>query len=193
LEVITGVHHFQLAELLRDAATVLIKALLALTEMDREVPDESLLLSIWTVGPLPSTIDINVRLLLRALQIGLADKQGAEFSGLLDDLDRLMVEAQPIADAQFGRLAAGGSITIRFARKYPSIANRYLLEMLRSAPQALLPDGTTPEQNYPMSLESILWVGYSTFGPNSRELDKEALWDKAMRGYPITLEEMDRM
>jgi len=158
LEVITCVHHFQLAELLHEAATVLIKALLALTEMDREVPDESLLLSVWTVGPLPSTIDINVRLLLRALQIGLADKQGAEFSGLLDDLERLMVEAQPIADAQFGRLAAGGSITIRFARKYPSIANRYLLEMLRSAARALLPDGTMPEQNYPMSLESILWA-----------------------------------
>ena len=53
-----------------------------------------------------------------------------------------MAEAQPMADAQFGLLAAGGSITIRFARKYPSIANRYLLAMLRSAPQGLLPDGT---------------------------------------------------
>jgi hypothetical protein len=158
LDVITCIHHFQMAELLHEAATVLIKTLLAITQMDREVPDELLLLSIWNVGSLPSTININVRLLLRALQIGLADKQGAEFSDLLADLDRLMVEAQPIADAQFGLLAAGGSITVRFAKKYPSIANRYLLAMLRSAPQALLPDGTTPEQNYPMSFESILWA-----------------------------------
>jgi len=158
LDVITCIHHFQMAELLHEAATVLMKTLLALTEMDREVPQESLLLTTWTVGPLPSTIHISVRLLLRALQIGLADKQGAEFSELLDDLDRLMAEAQPIADAQFGRLAAGGSITIRFARKYPSIANRYMLAMLRSAPQALLPDGTLHQQDYPMSIESFLWV-----------------------------------
>jgi hypothetical protein len=142
LDLITCIHHFQLAELLHEAATVLTKTLLSLTEMDREVPDESLLLRFWTLGRLPSALDINVRLLLRALQIGLADKQGAEFSHLLDDLDRLMVEAQPITGAQFGLLAAGGSISIRFARKYPSIANRYLLAMLRSAPRALLPDGT---------------------------------------------------
>jgi hypothetical protein len=157
IDVVTCVHHFQMAELLHQAATVLIKALLSITEMDREVPDESLLLTLWK-EPLPSVIDINVRLLLRALQIGLADKQGAEFSELLADLDRLMLEAQSMANAQFGLLSAAGSITIRFARKYPSIANRYLLAMLRSAPQALLPDGTRPEQNYPMSLESVLWA-----------------------------------
>jgi hypothetical protein len=158
IDVITCIHHFQLADLLHEASTVLMKTLLTITHMEREVPNESLLLTTWTVGPLSSTIDINVRLLLRALQIGLADKHGAEFSGLLADLDRLMMEAQSMADAQFGLLTAGGSITIRFARKYPSIANRYLLAMLRSGPQALLPDGTRPEQNYPMSLESLLWA-----------------------------------
>src|SRR5262249_30264258 len=47
---------------------------------------------------------------------------------------------------------------IRFAKKKPSIANRYLLVMLRSAPYALLPDGKKPEEHYPMSLESLLWV-----------------------------------
>ncbi len=158
LDVITCVHHFQLAELIDQAAAVLTRTLLAITQMDREVPNESLLLNIWTVGPLPSTLDMNVQLFLRALQVGLADKQGAEFAYLLTDLDRLTFEASSMADAQFGLLAAGGSITIRFAKKYPSIANRYLLVMLRSAPQALLPDGTKPEQHYPMALESLLWV-----------------------------------
>ena len=158
LDVITCIHHFQLAELSDHAAAVLTKTLLAITQMDREVPNESLLLTIWTVGRLPSTLDMNVQLFLRALQVGLADKQGAEFADLLADLDRLTAEAQSMADAHFGLLAAGGSITIRFAKKYPSIANRYLLVMLRSAPQALLPDGTKPEQHYPMALESLLWV-----------------------------------
>ena len=149
LDLITCIHHFQLAELLHEAATVLTKTLLSLTQMDREVPDEYLLLRFWTVGPLPSALDINVRLLLRALQIGLADKQGAEFSHLLDDLDRLMVEAQPIAGAQFGLLAAGGSISIRFARKYPSIANRYLLAMLRSARGHCCQTGRCPSKAIP--------------------------------------------
>jgi hypothetical protein len=158
IEVITCTHHFQKAELLHEAATVLMKTLLAITQLDREVPNESLLLGVWTVGPLPSAININVRLMLRSLQIALADKQGAEFSALLSDLDQLIAEAQSMADAQFGVLGAGGSITIRFARKYPSIANRYLLAMLQSAPKALLPDGTKPEQHYPMALESLLWV-----------------------------------
>jgi predicted phage terminase large subunit-like protein len=36
-------------------------------------------------------------------------------------------------------------------------------------------------------------LGYSMSGPNSGKLDKEALWEKAALGYPITLEEMDRM
>ena len=94
IEVITCIHHFQKAELLHEAAAVLMKTLQTITEMDREVPNESLLLAVWTAGPLPSTIDINVRLFLRSLQIALADKQGAEFSDLLFNLDQLMAEAQ---------------------------------------------------------------------------------------------------
>ena len=158
LDVITCIHHFQSAELPDQAAAVLTKTLLTITQMDRKVPNESLLLTVWTVGRLPSTLDMNVQLFLRALQVGLADKQGAEFAHLLTDLDRLTLEASSMADAHFGLLAAGGSITIRFAKKYPAIANRYLLVMLRSAPQAFLPDGTNPEQHYPMALESLLWV-----------------------------------
>lgn len=56
-------------------------------------------------------------------------------------------------------------------------------------------DATTQALNYLREeppLPSIS-LGYSTFGPNSGELDKEALWEKAMLGYPISLEEMDRM
>ena len=56
-------------------------------------------------------------------------------------------------------------------------------------------DATTQALNFlreEPQLPSIS-LGYSMSGPNSGELDKEALWEKAMRGYPISLEEMDRM
>jgi hypothetical protein len=56
-------------------------------------------------------------------------------------------------------------------------------------------DSTTQALNYLREeprLPSIS-LGYSIFGSNSGKLDKEALWEKAALGYPITLEEMDRM
>jgi hypothetical protein len=181
LEVITCIHHLQLAELPDQAAMVLTKTLLAVTHMDRDVPNESLLLTIWTGNRLPSILDINVKLFLRALQVCLADKQGAEFVDLLADLDRLTAEARSMADAYFGLLAAAGSITIRFAKKHPSIANRYLLEMLRSAPHALLPDGSKPEQHYPMALESLLWVT-----ANSTATDDDVTsWLTTLRAFTL--------
>jgi tetratricopeptide (TPR) repeat protein len=158
IDVITCVHHFQKAELPHQAASVLMKTLMQITHLGHEVPNESLLLTIWTGGPLHSELNINVKLMLRSLQIALADKQSADYAALLSDLDQLITEAQSIADAQFGVFGASGGITIRFARKYPSIANRYLLAMLRSAKRAMFPDGSKPEQHYPAALESLLWV-----------------------------------
>jgi hypothetical protein len=178
LDVITCIHHFQVAELPDQAAMVLTKTLLAVTHMDREVPNESLLLTVWAMGRLPSDLDINIQLFLRALQVELADKQGADFGDLLADLDKLTQKAQSMSNAHFGLLAAGGSITIRFAKKHPAIANRYLLVMLRSAPHALLPDGTQAEQHYPTSLESLLWVT-----ANSAATDEDVLsWIMTLRG-----------
>jgi len=158
MDIATCVHHFQQAELLREAAIVLVKALMTLTEIDQEIPDESLLTAVWTDGPLPDAIDLNVRLHLRALQIGFADKRGDNFSFLLGDLDKLMAEAEKRADFQFGVYAAGGSIAIRFARKYPAIANRYILAMLRSAPRAILPNGAKIAIPSTMSIEWLLWM-----------------------------------
>jgi hypothetical protein len=172
-------HHFHMAELPDYAATVLTKTLLAITQTEREVPNESLLLTIWTAGRMPSSLNINVRLFLRALQVELADKQGTDFADLLADLDRLTQEAQSMPDAHIGLVTAAGSMAIRFAKKHPSIANRFLLVMLRSAPLALLPDGTKPPDHYPMSLESLLWVT-----ANSAASDEDVLsWIATLREF----------
>jgi predicted phage terminase large subunit-like protein len=56
-------------------------------------------------------------------------------------------------------------------------------------------DSTTQALNYLREEPQLLPIslGYLTFGPNSVELDKEAIWDKAMRGIPLTAAEFDRL
>jgi len=56
-------------------------------------------------------------------------------------------------------------------------------------------DATTQALNYlrgELQLSPIS-LGYSMFGPNSGELDKEAIWLKAMRGFPLTEAEFDKL
>jgi tetratricopeptide (TPR) repeat protein len=158
MDVVTCVFHFQQAELPDQAAVVLMQALLKLTELDYEVPDESLVSAIWNNGPLPDALNINLRLSLRALQIAFADKRGQEFSVLLDDLERLIREANELPEAQVGIFMAVGLLAMRFARKHPSVANRFLITTLRTAPKAVLPDGSRPPSPPGMTLESLLWA-----------------------------------
>jgi predicted phage terminase large subunit-like protein len=56
-------------------------------------------------------------------------------------------------------------------------------------------DATTQALNYLREETQLppISLGYSMFGPNSGKLDKEALWERAMRGYPISYEEWERM
>ena len=56
-------------------------------------------------------------------------------------------------------------------------------------------DATTQALNYlrdalqPLVIQPI----YSSLSEASEELDKEAIWDKALSGYPITQDEFERM
>jgi predicted phage terminase large subunit-like protein len=56
-------------------------------------------------------------------------------------------------------------------------------------------DATTQALNYLREEPQLppISLGYSMFGPNAGKLDREALWDKALRGYPISFEEWERM
>ena len=53
-------------------------------------------------------------------------------------------------------------------------------------------DATTQALNY-LRVKPELWA--IVLGPSrvDRELDKETLWEKAMLGYPMSPEEMERM
>jgi predicted phage terminase large subunit-like protein len=56
-------------------------------------------------------------------------------------------------------------------------------------------DATTQALNYlrVKPARSTIELGYSAFAPNLEKLDKEALWEKALRGYPMSPEEIERM
>ena len=56
-------------------------------------------------------------------------------------------------------------------------------------------DATTQALNYlrVKPARSTIELGYSAFAPNLEKLDKEALWEEAQRGYPMSPEEIERM
>jgi hypothetical protein len=104
------------------------------------------------------TIDVRLRLSVRALQIALAVARDKDSQFMRSDLDRLLGQAQADARAQGAVLMAAGLLAVRFARKDPIAANRYLLIALRSEPGAKLPDGRSLPIPKETPLEGMLWV-----------------------------------
>ena len=113
--------------------------------------------SLWAEQPLPESIDINLRLSLRAFQIALADKRNRDCSFLNGDLSRLLKQAQADDKAQMGVFMASGSLATQFFRKDPRAANHYILMALRSASKAVLPDGSRPAIPKEAAIEGMLW------------------------------------
>jgi len=56
-------------------------------------------------------------------------------------------------------------------------------------------DATTQALNYLREEPRLppISLGYTTFGPHSGKLDKEAIWEKAIRGFPLTEAEFDKL
>jgi hypothetical protein len=157
LDIIICVHHFREAQMENTAGVVLIQALMKIAEVETEVRDEWMISSVWAYGPLPESMDINLRLNLRAFQIALADKRNKDASLLIEDLSQLLTQAKTDDEAQLGVFMASGYLATRLFRKNPSLANLYILMALRSAPKALLPDGSKPAIPKEMALEWMLW------------------------------------
>jgi hypothetical protein len=156
-EVIVCVDHFREAGLLDAAAIIMSQAIFKLMERETEVPNEWMISSIWASEPLPSGIDINLRLLLRAAQIAFAEARKRDHSFLTDDLEQLLSGAEANPEAQLGVLMASSLLAIRLLKTHPGGANRYLLMALGSKPQAVLPDGSKLTIPKEMALEQMLW------------------------------------
>jgi hypothetical protein len=152
IDVITCVHHLSAADAMNQAALVVIQALLILDES--KITDDVGISRLWPSGPLPSTIDIDLRLYLRALQIGAQSETGQTNLLMIDEVDQLIVEA---GEQSWGAAMATSGLAIRFCRKYPSLSNRYILPALRGLTAAILPGGNQIPRTGP-GLEGLLWV-----------------------------------
>jgi hypothetical protein len=156
LDVFSCVHHFTSAGLENQAAIVLIQALSAIVEQDANIEDAWGISGLWASVPIPEKVDVNLRLYLRALQIFVLDSRGRQVSLLFEEINGLLAEA---GERTWGVAISSSFLAIRFCRKYPKIANQFLLKALRSLETATLPDGSAlPLHKAVPPLEGILWA-----------------------------------
>lgn len=124
-DALTAIRHFQNAGKSRDAAQVLFVALNALNELSGRNVDDFGLLEIWTNTDLPTSIPIQMQLMLRALQISTRKRRSKPFSRLLAKFDTLIDRA-----GKSDQLAAFGScamLAVTLADTDSSRALKYAL------------------------------------------------------------------
>ncbi len=155
--VFSAFYHFDAADLPQQAVILLLQALWRFWE-SKDAVDEWGISNIWSDRPLPSSVDINLRLFLRALQIAAFDRRGREMSFLRDDFERLVQESK--GEQRWGAFMAASFLTIHFAFTKPIWANRYLLIALRNSAgnKIVLPDGNRMDIPDNAQLETALWV-----------------------------------
>jgi tetratricopeptide (TPR) repeat protein len=154
MEVFTCVHHLTMAGDMTYAVIVVIQILAAFIELDKPVKDEFGFARMWSLGPVPSDVDINLQLYLRAMQIVALDNQGRNVLPMVERLDALIAE---VRGKGWGVAIATSMLAVHLALGEPILANKYLLEALGSFADARLLDGSPlPSGDYP--LEIILWM-----------------------------------
>jgi hypothetical protein len=153
-QVFTCMVHLLMAEETNLAVIVVIQALTIFIEQDEQVEDELGFARMWSSGPFPADVDVNLQLCLRALQIIVLARQGRDVLPMVASLDALIGE---VRGTGWGVAVATSGLAVNLARQLPILANKYLLHALASFANARLPDGSAlPRGDYP--LETILWV-----------------------------------
>ena len=155
LQVITCIHHFNAGGLFNQGALVLIQALLALTGENEIVEQDWGLSALWTTASLSSNVDINLRVYARSLQAVALDMMGRAVQPALDDIALLVAEA---GETAWGTVIASGFLAIRLYKRFPQVANRYLLTALHGFSVATLPDGNPVPRAQGPPLEGLLWA-----------------------------------
>lgn len=146
LEVLEALGHFKQSQEYNRAGSLLAAALQHLHSLDRPSLNPPLL-QVWVNEPLPSEMDVEIRLLIRALQKNLLHERGQPTQYLTDDIDSL-IESAPSLEP-WAILAV-----VVFE---PSYANRYLPRMLSLATSLKAPDGEPISPPEGTSLESLIW------------------------------------
>jgi hypothetical protein len=154
-DVFQTINHYLSADEHNQAARTLIWALSAMSNQDVD-SDPWGMSTYWSELPLPSQIDLSLRIHLRAMQavVGAQLKRPIEF--VLNDLDGLLEsgqdsEATAIAHATI--VAGPLFYDAGFSR-----AMRYLIRALSVAPDDVLPDGTRLAYPAGSSTAALIWT-----------------------------------
>jgi hypothetical protein len=166
LDAVTCIHHFTLAGLHSQAAFVLASALTALVDAEPDlIADSMVLASVW-IAEIPDQIDINLRLHIRGLQIVAMDNRGRSIDFLLSKLDH---ELDAGGANTWGGAVASSFLAIRFVKKHPEIANRYLLKFLQISDSVVFPDGNPVSQGE-TPIIGLLW-GTAQYAGSDEEVE----------------------
>lgn len=166
-------HYHEAGELGR-AGTILMLMLDEARRSGAAIGDDPLML-LWTGVPLPSAMDLNLRLVVRGLQVTLFQKFGKPLDFLIHDLDALVAQVQPTH--HLGLAGAVSQVIVTLAPTDPKRANGYLRKLLevipttsaRRKPKRRREKGPILPRSFPVGDLVLLLVQGITTGSDLRE------------------------
>ncbi len=163
-DVIGAVTYFISADNYRQASLVFVKALIALSKMEKTVDDSRILL-LWSSVSLPTQLDLGMRIYIRAWQFRTFNKININTDYIIKDLESLVSQA---SENEAIPIIVMSLATIPIlANKDPIRANKYLLIGLKCFPYAEFPDEGELKEKNSLNLEDLIWLtvgGISTIG-----------------------------
>ena len=154
IEAFACLNHLMMAGDVAFAVMVVIQTLAAFTELDAPIEDDFGFSQMWPSREDLADVDVNLQILLRAMQVSVRAKQGRDALLMIEILDALISQ---VGGKGWGVAAATGGLAINLVWRDPILSNKYLLQALGSYETARLPDGSAlPSIEQPF--EEILWV-----------------------------------
>ena len=183
-DVLTCVNHFTLSGSVNHAYIVLIQALAELSIQDEPLDEGFGFIQFWATYPLPAEGDLNLQLYLKALQVGVADRLGAQIDRLVDQLNALMRQS---GLKGWGVAMAAGHVAIHMARKNAALANRFLIPAINQFNLSEFPTGGLEISRPAYPLEGLLWIT----AVSTRSDEDVYSWLEAVSQY--TLEQIETL
>jgi len=140
IEALACVTHLMTAGDVVFAVMVVIQALAAFFELHEAFEDDVLFARMWPSGQDLSSVDVNLQINLRAMQIAVLAKRGRDFLVAEAMLDALVGQ---VGGKGWGVAVASSGLAIHLVWRNPILANKYLLLALDNYESARLPDGST--------------------------------------------------
>lgn len=136
------------------AAIIMLRALVYLGEYEGPI-DGSFLTAFWESSPMLDTIDLGLRIAIRAKQASLRHRMGKPVEYMISDLEVLVSRAGP--KEAWAVVIASATVQLILAKIDVRRANRFLANAVRALP--VLQEQMGPGwQNPPYCMEELFWI-----------------------------------